>query len=212
MDTLKAFGVIPADHATLVSALHDYASPNDKIHELKKSGDVIALKRGLYVVSPRIHQQDLSRELIANHLRGPSCVSLESALAHYGLIPERVFAMRSVTALRARKFSTPLGDFDYLTVPAATLPVGVRQEVVRNSYAFLIATPEKALCDLLLTTRNLDLRSVRSMHRYIEEDLRMDMDAAARFDTQIIRDYAAVGKKENILAQLAALIQRLQKA
>jgi predicted transcriptional regulator of viral defense system len=62
-----------------------------KIANLEQTGKIIRLKRGMYVVSPKVTRQLLSVELIANHIYGPSYVSMESALRYYGLIPEQVY-------------------------------------------------------------------------------------------------------------------------
>ncbi len=105
MKALDQFGIIPIDSATLTTALNGYKSPNDKISSMEKSGDLIRLKKGLFVVSPEISNQNISRELAANHLYGPSYVSLESALSFYGLIPEKVYAVRSVTTRLSKEFS-----------------------------------------------------------------------------------------------------------
>ena len=105
--------------------------------------------------SPAIHKQLLSRELIANHLYGPSYVSLETALSFYGIIPERTEVMRSVTFKRSKKFKTSLGLFEYQSIPSKIYSIGFKQEFVGDNYTYLIATPEKALCDLLLITANL---------------------------------------------------------
>lgn len=96
MERLKHIGIIPINKDILYSLYNELKRPDVKIPELERKGLVIRVKRDLYVVSPKVHNKEISRELVANHLYSPSYVSLESALAHYGLIPERVYAMRSV--------------------------------------------------------------------------------------------------------------------
>ncbi|MDR2841405.1 MAG: hypothetical protein LBV75_09170, partial [Paludibacter sp.] len=151
MERLKNLGVIPINKDVLYSLYNDLKQPKDKITELERKGFIIRVKRNLYVVSPTVHNQKISSELVANHLYRPSYVSLESALAYYGLIPERVFTMRSVCTKLHKQYDTPLGHFEYVKVPAQYYPIGVRQEIIGNSYAFLIASPEKALCDKIST-------------------------------------------------------------
>jgi hypothetical protein len=143
-------------------------------------------------------------------LYGPSYVSLESALAFYGLIPERVYAVRSVTFKRAKHFSTPLGYFDYVTVPQDYFPNGIHLEVIDKEYAFLIASPEKTLCDMIVLTRNLRIQSVKSMLTYLEEDLRIDFSAIKTFDKEIIRQCINNGKKQTELIQLLKSIDKIQ--
>lgn len=81
MENLKQLGIIPVDYALLGSLFSGYRSPRNKIANLEIEGKLIRLKRGLYVVSPNESGKLLSTELIANHLYGPSYVSMESALS-----------------------------------------------------------------------------------------------------------------------------------
>ena len=99
---LIKFGIIPVDYATIVTALGNYKSPKDKLAAMEKNGDLIRLKKGLFVVAPKIHNQYISKELVANHLYGPSYISFESSLSFYGLIPERVHSIRSMTLKRGK--------------------------------------------------------------------------------------------------------------
>ena len=97
MKELKQFGVVPVDVGVLETIFDSYKHPQKKITSLEQKGSLIRLKRGLYVVSPTVSEQLLSVELIANHLYGPSYVSMQYALRYYGLIPERVHTTTSLT-------------------------------------------------------------------------------------------------------------------
>jgi hypothetical protein len=163
MERLKNLGIIPVNKDVLYSLFNDLKQPKDKLSELECKGIVIRVKRNLYVISPKVHHQTISTELVANHLYSPSYVSLESALAYYGLIPERVYAMRSVCLTLYKQYNTPLGYFEYVKVPEKYYPIGVCEEIIDNAYAFLIASPEKALCDKIVTTQNLRLQSVKAI-------------------------------------------------
>lgn len=208
MNVLEQFGIIPVDYATILTAFANYKSPKDKVAGLVKSGDLIRLKKGLFVVAPKIHNRPLSKELIANHLYGLSYFSLESALSFYGLIPERVHSFRSVTLKRAKHFSTPIATFDYVTVPNIYFSIGIRQEIISNQYAFLIASPEKALCDMIVTTPGLRLQSVKAMQNYLEEDLRIDFSIIETYDTEIIKQCIATGRKKTELTQLYKFLKQ----
>ncbi|MDR1517406.1 MAG: hypothetical protein LBS52_04805, partial [Dysgonamonadaceae bacterium] len=63
-----------------------------------------------------------------------------------------------------------VGNFEYITVPQDYYSIGISQQTVNNEYTYLLATPEKALCDLILATPNLRLQSVKAMQIYLEED------------------------------------------
>jgi hypothetical protein len=176
---------------------------------MEKRGEIVRLKKGLYVVSEKISRKKISRELIANHLYGISYISLETALSHYGLIPEKVFALRSITTKRAKQFENAFGSFEYISVPLDYFSIGIRQEIVDNEYAYLIATPEKALCDLILATPpNLRLRSVNAMQAYLEDDLRIDFSTVQNIDLNIIRQCVEAGRKKGALGLLLEFFAR----
>ncbi|MBW1967626.1 MAG: hypothetical protein JRI48_09680 [Deltaproteobacteria bacterium] len=85
------------DYQTLLCILSGYARPRDKITDLLRKGDIIRVKKGLYIFGEGHRKAPYSREVLANLMYGPSYVSLEYALQYYGLIPERVEALTSVT-------------------------------------------------------------------------------------------------------------------
>jgi hypothetical protein len=118
--------------------------------------------------------------------------------------------MRSVCTKLHKQYDTPLGHFEYVKVPAPYFPIGIRQEIAGNSYAFLIASPEKALCDKIVTTPNLRLQSVKAMREYLEEDLRIDFSAVEKFDLEIIRQCAEMGRKKGELGLLMKIFSELR--
>jgi len=205
---LEKYKNIPLESSVLQNLVNDYKFPRNKVSALEKQGYIIRLKKGLYVVSEKISRKSISRELIANHLYGPSYISLETALAYYGLIPERVYAMRSVCMKLHKQYDTPFGHFEYVKVPEKYYPIGVRQEIVNNEYAFLIATPEKAICDLILATLRLRLQSVRAVQTYLEDDLRIDFSAVEHWDTGIVRQCVEEGRKKSELRLLLEFLAR----
>ena len=66
----------------------------------------------------------------------------------------------------------------------------------------LIASPEKALCDLVCSTAGLILRYQKEAVAFWEEDLRLDMDAFRQFDVNILRQCAPKGKKRQTIETL----------
>ena len=207
MNKLEQIGIIPVDYAVLRSLYSDYSFPRNKIAGLEQEGKLIRLKRGLYVVSPDISKQLLSIEMIANHIYGPSYVSMESALRYYGLIPEQVYTVRSMTTNRSRKFENSIGNFDYITVDEKYYPIGISQQIIENKYAFLIASPEKALCDMITTTPRLRIQSEKALKTYLEIDLRFDMPALKKMNADIVKECVKTGKKKEILKLLLKLLQ-----
>lgn len=206
---LEQFGNIPIDNAVLYSITDKYKFQRNKIATMEKRNELIRLKKGLYVVSSKISRKPLSVELIANHLYGPSYISFETALAFYGLIPERVYSVRSATFKRAKRFDNAVGVFEYVTVPHDYFSIGISQQTVENEYSFLIATPEKAICDLLLAKNNLRLQSVKAMNEYLEEELRIDFSILRNIDTEIFKKCIDTGKKKRELTMLLRFLSEL---
>lgn len=206
MNPLENFGNVPVEFQALSNALKHYNYPADKISALERAGEIIRLKKGLYVVSDRISGKKISRGMIANHLYGPSYVSCETALSYYGLIPERVYTLRSLTFRRSRKYSNKLGFFEYITTPADYFHIGIQQIMQQGTYAFVMATPEKAICDLITCTPLLRIQSVKAMREYLEDDLRFEMAALGTFDLGIIEQCLQHGKKKRELKNLIKLL------
>jgi predicted transcriptional regulator of viral defense system len=205
MNELEQFGNIPVDSAVLYGLMDRYKFKRNKVASMEKRGDIVRLKKGLYVVSNKISRKPLSRELIANHLYGPSYVSFETALAFYGLIPEKVFAVRSATFKRAKRFENAVGNFEYITLPPAYYSIGINLQTVDDEYTYMIATPEKALCDLILATPNLRLQSVKAMQIYLEENMRIDFSAVEHWNVEIVRQCFEEGRKKGELGLLLRL-------
>ena len=111
---LKQFGNVPVNADVITSLLKGYNAPLQKLMNMERQGDLIRIKRGIYVVAPKISGKKLSSGLIANHLYGRSYVSMQTALREYGLIPERVFSIKSMTTERSRRIETTLGEFVYV--------------------------------------------------------------------------------------------------
>ncbi|ADH86489.1 conserved hypothetical protein [Desulfurivibrio alkaliphilus AHT 2] len=205
---LRKLGSIPFGHGVLLSLLQGYRRPNDKIADLLAKGVLLPVRRGLYVLGPEERTEPISLPLVANILYGPSYVSLEYALSRYGLIPEGVFDVTSVTLRRSRVMTNPLGRFSYKHLPQPVYGIGVRAEQ-EGKAAFLLASPEKALCDLIMLTRGLPYMSVAAMRSWLLEHHRMDEDILREMDRQVVLDCAAAGYKARYLRVLAKALESL---
>ncbi|MDE6515928.1 MAG: hypothetical protein K2L03_07820 [Bacteroidales bacterium] len=204
---LFALGNVPVSTATLASMYPHIKGGNQKIRQLEREGQIIRLKRGLYVNAMETAGRVLSAELIANHLYGPSYVSMSSALRYYGLIPEAVYTQQSMTLKHAKVFDTPLGRFEYIYIPREAFSVGLT--IVRQAdYAFVMASPEKALCDLVANSSGVNLRYIKEAEAYIIEDIRMEMADFKAMDAEILKAYIRVGKKAESIRTLLRLMQR----
>ena len=204
---LREIGVIPVTTSIIESFYPDLKSAEKKVVWLEKNGYIIRLKRGLYVVNPEYTGKRLSNELIANHLYAPSYVSMSTALRYYGLIPEAVYVNQSMTVKHSRSFQTPIGNYDYKYISREAFAVGVRTERFAD-YAFLIASPEKALCDLIANSSKVNLRYMKDVENYLENDIRMDMEEFMKFDSRVLEEYIKVGKKSDSMVTLLKYLTR----
>lgn len=196
------------NHATLTTLLKDYARPNDKISDMIAKAELLPLKRGLYVLGGQ-NAWRLPRGLIANHLYGPSYVSSYWMLAYYGWLSERVEAITSMCRERSRQFDTPLGRFSYTTLPAKYYATGLTF-IQEGDTAFMAASPEKALCDVLVSTRKLRIQSVKAMQRHLLENLRLEEEDLQTLDLKLLRSCANSDFKTTMLVFLLKFIEGLQ--
>ena len=208
---LKTFGGVPLTHGTLLSILDEYRSPNDKIVRMIDEGLLLPIKKGLYAVSPEITGISLSLPLVANLLYGPSYVSMEYALHHYGITPERVVEITSMTTRRGKIYDLTVGRFSYTHSPPEFYAVGIDRIENSDKTGFLMASPEKALCDKLVFTRNLNIKSRDALEGLLFDDLRIEEDSLARFDTRVIDDCILAGIKTDMLQALLKLVNTLQR-
>ena len=162
------------DYQALLNCLREYDRPRDKITDLLRQGVIIRIKKGIYVFGERYRRRPFSREILANMIYGPSYISLDYALHYYGLIPERVEAVTSVTCSRGRRFSTPVGLFMYRGISMNAYQIGIDQVVLDRGRTFLIAVPEKALSDKIHDDRGTSVRTQTDMRAYLLDNLRID--------------------------------------
>ena len=107
---------------------------------------------------------------------------------------------------RSKQFDNALGRFSYHVVPSHYYSLG-QISVLQANNAFVMATPEKALCDLLIGVRNLRLQSTSAMLIYLLEDLRLDEDDLSDLNIQSIRCFTQAGYKTTMLTKLADVLE-----
>ncbi|MFZ4695755.1 MAG: type IV toxin-antitoxin system AbiEi family antitoxin domain-containing protein [Verrucomicrobiia bacterium] len=144
------------------------------VHRACQAGEILRLKPGLFVLGPPYRKSEPHPFVLAAGLHAPSHISLESALAHHGLIPEAVYQVSSATVGRSREFSTPLGVFSFRRVPARAPRAGVEVvAVARNAWAF-IALPLRAIADAVYLNKQITWN--RNGLGYLTESLRIEED------------------------------------
>ncbi len=206
-NVLKSLGNIPISSSMIASLYPNIVNGNNKVERLERSQQIIRLKRGLYLVNPEISGLMVSTELIANHLCMPSYVSMETALRYYGLIPEAVYTVRSMTVRQSKKFSNHYGNFEFRAIAPESFHIGITNGVCDGAY-FMIASPEKALCDLIAESRGVNLRYVKEAEEYLASYLRFDMEALGSFNLNILKEYIKSGKKAKSIQTIIKLIDQ----
>ena len=177
------------DSLWLQSYFADYANPRARIARLVRQGYLYHLRRGLYMRAESAHDAFVQGKA-ANRIYGPSYVSFVYALRCYGLIPEHAEHLTSATFNKGRKkrYDTFVGSFFYQDVPASAYPYGITfMGEVHNR--FLMASPEKALCDELY--RISGIRSIRRIEALLFEDLRLDPHEFSRLDRNALKNFCA---------------------
>jgi len=193
------------DYQQLIEALDNYKKPRDKIRALIEKEVIVRIKKGLYIFGPKYQKKPIHLEVLGNLIYGPSYISLEYALSFYNLIPERVERITSITTQRAKTFKTPLGQFSYTYLNSKAYPVGI-SNYEKEGISFLIATPEKALCDLIAKVKINILSDLKS---YLFDDLRLDTKELAQFQIEQLKSIALVYNKK-IIDLLLFITQDLQ--
>lgn len=107
-----------------------------------KKSLLVKPRRDIYLLKDN---ENVDRFLLANKLFEPSYVSLESALFYYGLIPDVVAAVTSVTSKKTRRFDFNNQLFLYQKIKS-NLFFGYG-EIKTGEWGFLLASPEKAILD-----------------------------------------------------------------
>lgn len=144
---LEKVGKLPVIQTELLLAgIPDQRSLKVQISRWQKAGNLIQLRRGIYVLAEPYRRVEVYEFYLASILENPSYVSLEKALEYHGLIPDAVSVYTSVTTKRPGRFVTDMGVFDYRHIKSS-LFWGYDSVTVNRQTAF-IASPEKALLDL----------------------------------------------------------------
>ena len=156
----------------LLQELGHYADPHHRIARMVRDGRLVRLTRGLYA-----DNLQNCGPIVANLLCAPSYLSFEYALSCYDLIPEAIRSWTSATWQKRKKkvFRTPIGFFFYRDIPTAAYPWEVTL-CTQPEGSYLLASPEKALCDQLCVIE--PLQSQKDLEDRLFDDMRI---AAGRF-------------------------------
>ncbi len=151
-------------------------------------GYLTMIRRGLYVISETKNKTDVTA--FATKIYPPSYVSLEMALSFYGVIPEAVFTVTSVTTRKTKQFKTPIGNFSYQKIKKEAF--GGFETKKQNGISFSLALPEKALIDLFYLNRNV-LNGTKEQF----EEYRFNEDF--KFEAKKLLNFAKVFQNQKVL-------------
>lgn len=162
-------------------------------------GLLIRLRQGYYTFPEYRNKPDFAR-WFANCIYRPSYVSLHSALAFYGMIPEAVLQITSVTSLKTISFNNDFGEYSYKSVKN-NLMFGYDLKPFADGRSFLLAKPEKALLDLLYLYPFYNTQEEL-------ENLRLDEDfLAEELHRGLLEEFALKFENKSLETRLELLIK-----
>jgi predicted transcriptional regulator of viral defense system len=178
----------------LMDDLSTYASPKARLTRMIKSGEVIKIRRGLYVKSGDC---EISVSGMAAAIYGPSYISFESALAFYGMIPEKVAAVTSAVYKKNKnkEYHTPFGSFYYYYLPEKVYPYELLR-LEEYGQGYLIASPAKAVCDTLYKSKGIETEY--DLETWLITDMRIDRERLRTLDIAVVKYIAPLYKKRSV--------------
>ncbi len=176
----------------------DPADVRRQLSRWVRAGRLHQLRRGLYALVPPFQKVNPHPFLIANRLVRGSYVSLQSALAYYGLIPEHVPVVTSVTTAKPGRWDTPLGSYAFRHIKPDLL-YGYRLTELGAGQNAFIATSEKSLLDLVY------LQPGGDKWDYLQELRLQNLDGLNLSELRRLADRAASPKLQRAAVQIAAL-------
>ncbi len=193
------------DYNILMNCLKDYRQPWSKIRTLLQNKEIVRVKKGLYIKNPK-EWGPFSESVLANLIYGPSYISRESALSHYGIIPERVSIITSISLKPTKSFKTPVGFFDYKHQSQERYAFGFTRMSIDDRRFYLLATPEKALVDTII---DKDITLTTDLLEYFEFNLRIDRDHIRKLNAKCLQELARRFRRP-IVQALATLNKELK--
>jgi len=169
-----------------------YKNPSSKIWRMNHNREILKVKNGLYTT-----RKDSFKEAYSGLICGPSYVSFEKALARYNLIPEWVPVCTCATFEKNTRleFVNDFGRYTYKDVPSNVFPYSL---VIykRGNFSWTMATPEKAICDLLYTRKEIEKYSL--FEGFLFEGMRFDEDEFFSLDKNLFLELAPMYHVKNL--------------
>ena len=140
----------------------------------QRSGYIVPLRQAWYAFADYIQQPDYAR-FIAGKICAPSYISLHTALSFYGIIPEAVVEITSVTTQKTSRYENAFGQFSYQTI-RPRLFWGFEPKTMRDGKQYMMATPEKAIIDLLYLYPQYSMPDEMRELRFDEDWMREELN------------------------------------
>ncbi len=189
--------------ALLLAGEVDVRDVRRQLSRWAQAGKLVQLRRGVYTLAPPYQKARPHPFLLANRMARGSYVSGQSALAHYGLIPEVTPITVSVTTGRPRRWETPFGNFEFRHIKPA-LMYGYQLTALGNGQEAFLASPEKALLDLVhlhpgadspdtlraMRLQNLERLDLQELQRLAEQSGFPKWKRAARLVAELAQEEA----------------------
>ena len=154
------------------------------------AGKLIRLKRGLYETDT-----NASVKYLAGKIYSPSYISLDYVLSAYSLIPEAVYSITSATSNKSKIYNNAFGCFIYSHVPKSVFSLGIK-EAVEGGCSYLIATPEKAMCDKLYSLPVVS--NLSELTAFLFDDLRIDEEELLNLNKDDLLRFAKLYRSKNL--------------
>ena len=173
----------------------------------KKKGNILSLKKGVYVSSDFIEREKLKgifetySEFIANKLIEPSYLSLGYILSKYSLLTEAIYELTSLTLKTPRRIINPLGSFSYFKIKK---PLFCGYQVIkRGEYHVREATKSKSLFDFLYFQK----RGLKKIDQKFVKELRLNLDEMKKNDWLELEKYVNLSGSKKMRKIFALLKQ-----
>lgn len=185
------------------------ASRYGMVNKALKKGELIKVRRGLYVLAEKYRHKKISKFFIASRLVPHSYISLESALSYHGWIPEHVVTVTSILGRgRSREFITPFGVFAYCQLPINEYEflTSINRIEEISEEPFLLASPLRALADYVYV-KKIDWSGLE----YLTNGLRIEIDDLITLDSADFVEVSRVYHSKRVLNFLKCLKKELKK-
>ncbi|MBN2894017.1 MAG: hypothetical protein JXL97_19260 [Bacteroidales bacterium] len=157
-----------------------------------KQNMIIKLRNSWYSFPEYLKTSNI-QHFVSNKIYSPSYVSLHSALAFYGIIPEAIVQTTAVSSLKKANFENVFGTFSYQQI-LPELMFGSEQKTFQNNHSLFFATPEKAILDLLYLypqySNEHEIIELRFDEEFMQENLNVERlnEFTEKFQSKTLRN------------------------